>query len=83
MMQYIGIIGLVLIAVSWLPQVIEIIKTKKSGLNIWFALTYVLGSIALVIYAVQIKDTIFIVLNSLAGLISFIGLVYTIKYRDN
>ncbi len=75
-----GIIGLILIAVAWLPQIIEIIKTKKSGLNIKFALIYVLGSFALVIYSIQIKDTIFLILNSLATLMSFTGLFYTIKY---
>jgi lipid-A-disaccharide synthase-like uncharacterized protein len=77
----IGIIGLFLIAVAWFPQVIEIIKTKKSGLNIKFALIYFLGSIALVVYALQIKDNIFVVLNSLASLMSFLGLFYTIKYQ--
>jgi len=76
-----GIIGLILIAVAWLPQVIEIIKIKKSGLNIKFALIYVIGSFALVIYSIQIKDTIFLILNSLATLMSFTGLFYTIKYR--
>lgn len=76
-----GIIGLILIAVAWLPQVIEIIKTKKSGLNIKFALIYVIGSFALVIYSIQIKDTIFLILNSLTTLMSFTGLFCTIKYQ--
>jgi len=77
----IGIIGLVLIAVAWLPQIIDTIKTKKSGLNIKFALIYVIGSFVLVVYSIQIKDTIFLILNSLATLMSFTGLFYTIKYR--
>ncbi|MBR9706456.1 hypothetical protein GOV14_05450 [Candidatus Pacearchaeota archaeon] len=77
----IGTIGLILIALSWLPQIIEILKTKKSGLNPKFALIYVLGSIALIIHAIEIKDTIFIILNSTAGLMSFLGLYYTLKYR--
>jgi len=76
-----GIIGLVLIAVAWLPQIIDTIKTKKSGLNIKFALIYVIGSFVLVVYSIQIKDTIFLILNSLATLMSFTGLFYTIKYR--
>jgi lipid-A-disaccharide synthase-like uncharacterized protein len=79
--NYIGIIGLILIAVAWLPQIIQTIKTKKGGLNIKFALIYFLGSIALVIHSIQIKDNIFIILNSLASLMSFTGLFYTIKYR--
>ena len=76
-----GIIGLILIAVAWLPQIIETIKTKKSGLNIKFALIYVIGSFVSVIYSVQIKDTVFLILNSLATLMSFTGLFYTIKYQ--
>jgi len=76
-----GIIGLILIAVAWLPQIIDTIKTKKSGLNIKFALIYVIGSFVLVVYSIQIKDTIFLILNSLATLMSFTGLFYTIKYR--
>ena len=63
----IGVIGLILIALSWFPQVVEIIKTKKSGLNVKFALIYVLGSVALVIYALQINDTIFILPNTSAA----------------
>ena len=77
----IGIIGLILIAISWLPQIVQIIKTKKSGLNIRFALIYVLGSLALVIYSVQVKDYVFIILNSLAAFMSSLGLFYTLKYR--
>lgn len=76
-----GIIGLILIAVAWLPQIIETIRTKKGGLNIKFALIYVIGSFALVIHSIQIKDTIFLILNSLATLMSFTGLFYTLKYR--
>jgi len=76
-----GTIGLVLIAIAWLTQVVKIIKTKKSGLNIKFALIYVIGSFLLVIYSIQIKDTIFLILNSFATLMSFLGLFYTIKYR--
>ena len=79
----IGTIGLILIALSWLPQVIKIIKTKKSGLDIKFAILYVLGSLALVIHAIEIKDNIFLALNILALLMSSLGLIYTIKYRKN
>jgi len=78
-----GIIGSICIAIAWIPQIIEIIKTKHSHLNIGFASLYVLGSLSLTIYSLQIKDTIFTFLNSFALLMGMIGLIYTIKSRKN
>ena len=77
----IGIIGLIFIAIGWIPQVMEIIKTGKSKLNFGFALLYTLGSLALVVYALQIKDWIFIALNGFAFLMSSVGLFYTVKSK--
>ena len=78
-MQYIGILGLILIGVGWIPQVIDILKTKKSNLNLGFALLYTLGSLALTVYAILLNDWIFIILNGFAFFMSGIGLYYTIK----
>jgi len=78
-MQYIGILGLIFIGVGWIPQIIDILKTKKSNLNLGFAILYTLGSLALTIYAIQLNDWIFILLNAFAFLMSGIGLYYTIK----
>jgi lipid-A-disaccharide synthase-like uncharacterized protein len=76
---YIGVIGLIFIGVGWIPQIIEIIKTKKSNLNLKFALLYTLGSLALTLYAIQLNDKIFTMLNGFAFLMSTIGLYYTVK----
>jgi len=78
-----GIIGSLCIVIAWIPQIIEIIKTKHSHLNLYFAFLYVAGSLALTIYSLQIKDNVFILLNSFALLMGVIGLVYTIKSREN
>lgn len=77
--ELLGILGLILIAIGWLPQVIEIIKTKKNHLNLKFNLLYAMGSLSLVIYAIYIEDVIFIILNGFAFLMSGIGLIYKIK----
>ena len=78
-MNYFGIIGLILIGLGWIPQVVEIIKEKKSNLNLKFALLYTFGSLALTIHAVLISDLIFILLNAFATFMSGVGLYYTIK----
>lgn len=77
----IGVVGLILIAISWIPQLIKIFKSKKSGLDWKFALTYVLGSIGLVVYSIQIKDVVFLILNSSTLFMGFLGLILTLKYK--
>lgn len=76
---YLGILGLILIALAWIPETLEIIKKKRNNLNLKFNILYVLGSLALVIYAVSINDLVFILLNGFAFLMSGIGLLYKIK----
>lgn len=75
-----GIIGLILIAFSWIPETIRTIRTKKSGLEWHFNLIYVIGSLCLIIYSIHIWDYIFMALNVAAFLLSTINLYYTLRY---
>ncbi len=77
--NYLGILGLVLIALGWIPETLKIIRTRKNNLNIKFNLLYTLGSLSLTVYAIYLQDTIFIVLNAFAFFMSGIGLMY--KFR--
>jgi len=77
--NYLGILGLILIAIGWIPQTIQTIKQKKNNLNFKFNLLYTFGSLALVIYAVYIQDMVFILLNGFAFFMSGIGLFYNFK----
>jgi lipid-A-disaccharide synthase-like uncharacterized protein len=78
----IGVIGLILVAISWIPQLFKIFKAKKSGLDWRFAFVYVLGSLGLVIYSIQIKDIVFLILNSSTFFMGFLGLILTLKYKN-
>ena len=77
--NYLGILGLILIAIGWIPQTVQTIKQKKNNLNFKFNLLYTFGSLALVVYAVYIQDIIFLLLNGFAFLMSGIGLFYNFK----
>ena len=77
--NYLGILGLVLIALGWIPETLKIIRTRKNNLNLKFNLLYTLGSLSLTVYAIYLQDTIFIVLNASAFFMSGIGLMY--KFR--
>jgi lipid-A-disaccharide synthase-like uncharacterized protein len=77
--NYLGILGLVLIVLGWIPGTLEIIRTRKNNLNLKFNLLYTFGSLSLTVYAIYLQDIIFIVLNAFAFFMSGIGLMY--KFR--
>jgi len=77
--NYLGILGLILIAIGWVPQTIQTIKQKKNHLNLKFNLLYTFGSLSLVVYAIYISDKIFILLNGIAFFMSGVGLFYNFK----
>ena len=79
MEQIVGIIGLALLALAWIPQTIEIIKKKKSHINYKFGILYIIGSLILIYYSIQIKDYIFLILNSVVALMSATSLYFSIK----
>ena len=77
----IGIIGLSLLAIGWLTESIKMVKEKKSNIDLKFGALYVIGSLLLVIYSYQLKDVVFMVLNSLVMLTSGLSLFYAMKYK--
>ncbi len=79
-MKIIGLIGLVAIVVCWIPQTLEVARTRHSSMKLSFLLLYFSGSIALTIYA--IGDPIFVTLNLLTTIGSAVNLYFKI-FADN
>jgi MtN3 and saliva related transmembrane protein len=77
----IGLLGMIILVSSWVPQTFETIKSKKCPLNINFILLYTFSSLLLTIYSLLIKDIIFLILNFLAFLQSFINLYIKLFYE--
>ncbi len=77
----IGLIGMLLLVSSWVPQTWETIRTRKCPLNMQFILIYVTASTLLTIYSYLIGDWIFFALNFLAALQSAINLVVKLKEK--
>ena len=74
-----GIIGLVLLAIGWIPETIKVIKEKKSRIDKEFGILYVLGSLLLLIYSMQIKNYIFLALNFIVMVMSGISLIFSLR----
>ena len=77
----IGLIGLLLLAIGWIYETFIIIKEKKSKINTKFATMYVIGSLCLVIYSIQINDLLFMILNGLIAASSLVSLIYSVKKK--
>ena len=82
MIQTIGTIGLVLLALAWLPQTYSVIKKKHSNIDYRFGILYVIGSLILVYYSIQTKDIIFLILNSIVALMSAISLYFSVGKKE-
>lgn len=80
-MQIWGVLGLICIGLGWIPQILEIIRKKKSNLTLSFAILYSFGSLSLAIYSIQLKDWIFTILNLFAFLMAVIGLYYALRFK--
>lgn len=74
-----GIIGLVLLAIGWVFEVIELIKNKKSRIDVKFGFLYVVGSLFLLYHAIRINDLVFMILNGAVALLSLISMVYSFR----
>ena len=79
-MKIIGLIGLLAIVACWIPQTLEVVRTKHSQMKLSFLLLYFAGSIALTIYA--IGDSIFVILNLLTTIGSVMNLYFKIFSRN-
>lgn len=81
MVNAIGLIGLILIIIGWTFEAGKIIRTKKSRVDWKFGILYTLGSIALVVYSLQINDYVFLILNAFVTIMSGISLFFSIEKR--
>lgn len=79
MIQYLGIFGLLLLLIAWIPETLEMIKSKKAHLNRKFILFYVVGSASLALYSWLIQDLVFLTLNSFIAFAALLNGYYELK----
>ncbi len=80
---WIGIAGLALLVIAWVPETLTTIRERKSPLDLKFSLVYTFGSLGLMIYALLIHDWIFTLLNTLTTLMALLNVYYKINQREN
>ncbi|AEK72470.1 membrane protein, conserved [Thermococcus sp. 4557] len=70
----IGLIGMLLLVGSWVPQTVETLRTKHCPLNLEFIIIYVAAASMLTVYSYIIGDWIFFTLNFLSAFQSAVNL---------
>lgn len=81
MIQLIGPIGALLTTISFIPQVLQVLKTRDvSGISLGMYIIFVLGVILWTIYGFILNDLTIIISNGVTTLLSGIVLFY--KYKE-
>lgn len=80
MIQFIGPIGALLTTISFLPQVIQVLKTKDvSGISLGMYIVFVAGVILWTVYGFILSDMTIIVSNGLTTILASIILYFKLK----
>lgn len=83
-MEFVGIIGTLIICLSILPQVIKVYKTKSArDLSITYLSALMTGLVLLIIYSFYIGNLVFIFGNILSLLSVLILIILRKKYSQN
>ncbi len=73
--EYIGIAGLALLIIAWIPETLQNWREKGRNLNLKFVCLYLSGSLFLAYHAFVINDAVFTWLNGLAALLAMFNAV--------
>jgi MtN3 and saliva related transmembrane protein len=81
-MNYVGYIAAFLTTFSFLPQALQVIRTKDTkGINLTMYFMFVVGVACWTAYGILLKDLAIIAANSVTFLFSSIVLAYKLRYR--
>lgn len=74
-------IGAILVMACWIPQTVHALRTRQSGIHIWYLIPSFLGSFFLAYGAARSHVWPFVALNAFAGVGSAINL--WVKYKNH
>lgn len=81
--QWIGYVGLIALALCWIPQSIETVRLGRCPVNLTFLVLSSFGSFSLAIYAFNLGDPVFSILNILTTIGALINIFYKLFPRKN
>lgn len=82
-LQSLGLIGSIIIVSAYFPQIIRLIKVRKSdefSLTAW--LIWFFGNFLLLVYAISTEDVVYITLETISTSALLLICILIIKYRE-
>lgn len=80
--QSLGFIGAIIGLSAYVPQMIHLLKTKDStGVSILSWSIWLFGALLLIIYAVYIRDIVFMMLTIVEALALLMGIILSSIYK--
>jgi len=81
--HWVGMVGTALIMAAFVPQIVELLKTRRAGaLSVKSNALNLTASISLFVYALLRDDMIFIITMGFSLVATIVILVLNIRYRD-
>jgi len=64
-MQWLGFVGMGLVVVAYVPQIVHLVRARcVAGVSLWAYLVWTVSATFLLVYAVAIRDPVFIALQA-------------------
>ncbi|WP_336518513.1 SemiSWEET transporter [Pollutibacter soli] len=81
--QYVGIAAGIFTAISMLPQLIKIVRTKKAeSVSLFMVIILLLGLSAWVLYGWLKKDWPIIVTNAFSIVVNVLIFIFSVRYKQ-
>ncbi|WP_411372760.1 SemiSWEET transporter [Enterococcus thailandicus] len=81
-MQYIGPVAAFLATISFVPQLLSVIKTKDtSSISLGMYLLFIAGVFLWIVHGIYIKDWPVIIANGVTFILSSIILICKLRYK--
>jgi MtN3 and saliva related transmembrane protein len=81
-MNYVGYVAAFLTTFSFLPQALQVIRTKDTkGINLTMYSMFVVGVICWTLYGISLGDYAIIAANAVTGMFASVVLAYKLRYR--
>ena len=82
MAELIGMAGLILLLIGWIPETISNYRKKGKGIDFKFATLYFFGSVLLAWHALNLNDLVFLALNTAAAAMAAINVWIILKNKE-
>jgi len=82
MMQWLGLLGGLMVAFGFVPQIVKVLRTRSAGdLSTYMLLIILTGGIFYTAYAIFAGDPVFITINLLATTNTLVLLLLKFRFR--